>query len=275
MKKIISIFLLIVLTTNIGLAQMNISPNSESNEIIKEEVQNLIDTYQEDINKIIKKEKDKISYKKNLKKFELGYPNDNDVRWDYSSPYAGRVTFPLCDGDYAVWNSKLFDKEGLFGWWTWKGRKSVQYAGEYHKDGSFMGIVKMKRINKKVFAFYEYRVNKISDDEAFLKHVMVYYNKKDPVTFITDSNGDIRGILYKEQMFSTNLDNIVNIGELDMSSLSNPNLLNDTLNIAAYGIGTVVGAAGAIAAIPLGLVAWPVLMILMIQAEENQKDYRY
>lgn len=272
MKKFISAFLLIALTTNIGFAQMNISQNNETNDITKEEIKNLIDTYQEDINKIIKKEKSTLIYNsKHQRTYEI-YATDkiqgsDNEAYTRHAEFIGRIEIPLCDGDYAVWNSKLFDKDGVA--WRWKGKKAVQYIGEYHQNKNLMGIVKVKRINKKTIAFYEYRVNEKREITLDLKHIMICFYSKNPVIFITTTDGTIKGIRYKDTTLSTNFSNIADIENVDFSSVNNPNIANDVFNIAAHGVVGVGGAVGAIALMPLGLVIWPALMIFFMTTDNN------
>ena len=269
MKKIITAFLLIVLTTNIGFAQMNTTPNNEVNNINKEEIQNLIDTYQEDINKIIKKEESTLVYK------EYHYRKFNICNFD-TRPISdiGRVEVPLCDGDYVVWNSKILDRSGFFNAWTWKGYKTVQYAGEYHQDGSLMGIIKIKKINKKTIAFYEYRLNRKLDEgsKLELKHIMVYYSTDKPVTFIATTDGNIKGVRYNNKFLSTDFSNIVDLEKIDLSSVNNPNVANDVFNIAANGIGYtgVIGITAAMA--PLVLIGFATMFVTVIVTQADNPE---
>ena len=57
-----------------------------------------------------------------------------------------------------------------------------------------MGIVKMKKIDKEKYAFYEYRINTPENGFANLKHILIYYNTDNPITFIATANGEIKGI---------------------------------------------------------------------------------
>ena len=123
---------------------INLENENNQNNIINEEIQKLIDTYQDDINKIIKKEGKTLVYSEYYQQNFKIYGKDDSRYIDYNENI-GRIEIPLCDGDYVVWNSKLFDKDGLFCLWRWKGRKSIQYAGEYHQDKNLMGIIKIKR----------------------------------------------------------------------------------------------------------------------------------
>lgn len=242
---------------------------TNENKITNEEIKELITAYNEDILKIIKKEKSTISYdeiESILKRYRY-FTKDCENLQDYLEPENdGRIELPLCDGDYAVWNSKMFDREGPF-YTVWKGRKAVQYAAEYHANRALMGIVKMKKIDKEKYAFYEYRINTPENGFANLKHILIYYNTDNPITFIATANGEIKGIKYNNKVFSVSLSNIAEIQDIDLSSLNTPNHAYDALNIAGYG---VMGITAAIAA-PLSIVIWPALMVGFIVNEKIQQ----
>ena len=254
-KKFIATILIIILGGNMAFCQNIDNFEIGNNEINKEEIQNLIDTYQEDINKIIKKEKKEMDseiFYKYMKKYNYAYPDDvTDIERKGLTNRFGRIVLSLDDGDYAVWNSKVLKRQ----------IGPVQYAAEYHKDGSLMGLVKMEKFNNKTSVFYEYRLKEpysyYDKDFSTLKHIVIYYNQDTPITFIVRADGSIRGILYKEQIISEDLKNIVNITNVDLSALNKTDKLDDTKYEISTDLKAVVECTGSILLIPIGLVTMP------------------
>ena len=76
-KKLIASFLILFLAGDISMANIDqFKLKTDELDITNNEVLDVISSYEDDINKIIKKEDATISYRKNLKKFGLGYHKD-------------------------------------------------------------------------------------------------------------------------------------------------------------------------------------------------------
>lgn len=260
-KKLIASFLILFLTKDVTLANMTqFKLKTDDLNITNNEIIDIIDAYEENIYKIIKKEDSTISYRRKLKKFGLGYPKDLE-QYQISSSL-GRIAIKLEDGDYAVWNSTKFDMSLL---WERKGKRKIQYAAEYHKDGSLMGIVKMKRVDKNTIAFFEYRIEDIKKDSASMKHIVFYSTEKEPIILMLTQDGNIKAYNYK------GIGNMADISRLNLSSLDKSNAAGDV----AYIIGqTAIGAlqvVGGVALVPLAAVAWPVLMVTFMVNEAVKK----
>ncbi len=260
-KKLIASFLILFLAGDISMANIDqFKLKTDELDITNNEVLDVISSYEDDINKIIKKEDATTSYRKNLKKFGLGYPKD--LEGYRISPSLGRIAIKLEDGDYAVWNSTKFDMSLL---WERKGKKRIQYAAEYHKDGSLMGIVKMKRVDKNTIAFFEYRIEDIEKDSASMKHIVFYSTEKEPIILMLTQDGNIKAYNYK------GIGNMADISRLDLSSLDKSNVAGDV----AYIVGqTAIGAlqiVGGVALVPLAAVVWPALMVTFMVNEAVKK----
>lgn len=125
-----------------------------------------------------------------------------------------------------------------------------------------MGLIKLEKLNKKTSVFYEYRLKEPytdcwnDKDFAFLKHVMIYYDNDFPITFVVTSDEKIKGILYKEKVFSEDLKNIINLQKHDMKSLNTTNV-NDTLHEVNDTFKGITQSAGAILMIPIAIVMMP------------------
>ena len=228
--------------------ESSVAQNTQSAEktLTKEEVKKLISKYHDDILKIIKKEKAEIFYEEidqNLlvHRYKYTQKDNSDERSAYHS---GRIVKPLCDGDYVVWNSKALADNKLI-------NKDGQYAIEYHKDGSAFGLIKIKKISKNKFAFYEYRINEPENGVLKLKHILVYYNSKEPAMFVATTDGSIKSLAYKGKIVFTNFSNLADINNQDLTILDqNLDIAGDAVQIAATGALTVSGLALMPIAIP-------------------------
>ena len=228
--------------------ESSVAQNTQSAEktLTKEEVKKLVSKYYDDILKIIKKEKAEIFYDEidqNLlvRRYKYTQKDDSDERLAYHS---GRIVKPLCDGDYVVWNSKALADNKLI-------NKDGQYAIEYHNDGSAFGLIKIKKISKNKYAFYEYRINEPENGVLKLKHILVYYNSKEPAMFVATTDGSIKSLAYKGKIVFTNLSNLADINNQDLTILDqNLNIADDAVQIAATGALAVSGLALMPIAIP-------------------------
>lgn len=254
-KKLISgLLLLSFLAGNMSFSaeipkkESSVAQNTQSAEktLTKEEVKKLVSKYYDDILKIIKKEKAEIFYDEidqNLlvRRYKYTQKDDSDERLAYHS---GRIVKPLCDGDYVVWNSKALADNKLI-------NKDGQYAIEYHNDGSAFGLIKIKKISKNKYAFYEYRINEPENGVLKLKHILVYYNSKEPAMFVATTDGSIKSLAYKGKIVFTNLSNLADINNQDLTILDqNLNIADDAVQIAATGALAVSGLALMPIAIP-------------------------
>lgn len=287
-KKITAVFLVLSLLGGympLGYGAQNnenqVQQQSEQTQTLtKEEIKTLVEEHYDDLLKIIKKEKPEISciefYKKTHLNEKYGYTtNDNgryhdmeDIRYVRDiDEQRGRTVVPLCDGDYAVWNAK---NNSFF--------RRIQYAVEYHKDGSLFGVIKIRRISRNKYAFYEYRLNEPENGFVYLKHVLVYYKTKNPVTFVTTADGKIRGIRYKDEIVYTDLSNLADIDNLDLHQIGSA--AGDTAKVAAQGamvagsgVLTVLGMAGAVAIAPIAaIIMIPTFTILSFSSHEEDTE---
>ena len=286
-KRITALFLLLSLLGGympLGYGAQNdenqVQQQSEQTQTLtKEEIKTLVEEHYDDLLKIIKKEDAEISYKEiqdaALSK-KYGYvAHDNrryhdmeDIRYVRDiDEQRGRIVVPLCDGDYAVWNTK---NNSFF--------RRIQYAAEYHKDGSLFGVIKIRRISRNKYAFYEYRLNEPENGFVYLKHVLVYYKTKNPVTFVTTADGKIRGIRYKDEIVYTDLSNLADIDNLDLHQIGSA--AGDTAKVAAQGamvagsgVLTVLGMAGAVAIAPIAaIIMIPTFTILSFSSHEEDTE---
>ena len=286
-KRITAVFLVLSLLGGympLGYgAQNNENHEQQQSEqtqtLTKEEIKTLVEEHYDDLLKIIKKEDAEISYKEiqdaALSK-KYGYvTNDNrryhdmeDISYVHDiDEQRGRTVVPLCDGDYAVWNTK---NNSFF--------RRIQYAVEYHKDGSLFGVIKIRRISRNKYAFYEYRLNEPENGFVYLKHVLVYYKTKNPVTFVTTADGKIRGIRYKDEIVYTDLSNLADIDNLDLHQIGSA--AGDTAKVAAQGamvagsgVLTVLGMAGAVAIAPIAaIIMIPTFTILSFSSHEEDTE---
>lgn len=257
MKKIIAIFLVLTfLSSNMTFCcgaqnkeyQIQLQ-NKSTSAFTQEEIKKIIAAHYDDILKIIKKEKSEISYS-SIEPACNDYREYDNERIPAEDEERGRTVLPLCDGDYAVWNTKS-KYRSVF--------RRMQYAAEYHEDGKLFGIIKIKRIKKDKYAFYEYRFKgakkSLRDDTLCLKHVLVYYNSENPVTFVATANGTIRAISYKDEIVQTDLENLVDIDSLDLHYVGS--LGGDVARAAKQGAMAVGHVTAYLAILPLALIIMP------------------
>ena len=143
--------------------------------------------------KYIKKASDRIKYKKALE----------SVLYDYQEPQKYKdnkqvLKFNLQDGDYLLWYPLYH---------------SVQYAVEYHQDNSVMGVVEIKKVNKKTLIGYEYRSEDTNAKYATLKHIIIMYaeKNKEPVSFMYLKSGKLRCLQEGNRFYAIDLPNMPSI----------------------------------------------------------------
>lgn len=263
-KKLISGLLLLSFwagnmsfSAEIPKGESAVAQNEQSTEttLTKEEVKKLVSEYYDDILKIVKKEKAEIFYDEiNQNLLVRQYKYTQKDKSDKESAYQlGRIVKSLCDGAYVVWNSKAMADNKLI-------NKDGQYAIEYHKDGSAFGFIKIKKISKNKFAFYEYRLNEPENGVLKLKHILVYYNSKEPAIFVATTDGTIRSFAYKGKIVFTNWSNLADINNQDLTILDQ-NL--DITGDVVMGAATTALAISGLALMPIA-VPGALLMFLVV-----------
>ncbi len=176
------------------------------------------------------------------------------------------VRFSLADGWYVVWFKTLLHfKTG-----------SVAYAGEYDDADKLVGFIKIKRVKKKVFMFYEYRTDE-AQKSARLTHVMLLHNNKHQAAFVFNTTGELQAYQYDGNIYSLRfaMPGIQPL-ELKLPSKSAKDVAQDVVDTTA-GIakGTakvtveVTKTAAEVALSPLGGVAMLVFMVAMIASEAD------
>ncbi len=205
----------------------------------KAELEKIIKPYENKNIAIIKKANQKIDYQKALTKAQ-----DADYRFGERSYYSKSMTIPLQDGDYVTWN---------------KTARNLQYATEFHKDDSPMGVVEIKKINKKTVVFYEYRSEVPSSQTATLKHIMIAYNDNNKAAFIYDKNYKLRCCQYQGQTYAIDLPNMPEISPVELGKIETA---GDQIR---SNTGEVLKTGGmAIATLPVIVLAAPVFLIALL-----------
>lgn len=292
MKKLLTILLLLVFCTNPIVFAEEIVNSVENNENItvgsskmsveKQEVKNVV------IKPINYNDKTFIKYQKKFSKYVEKAPNILDSSDKVLNKYgyfasksdilslAERIEknevddfkkFDLQDGDFALWDIEL------------RYQKTPQYAAEYHKDGSLMGIVKIENVKTSwtsgavTTVFYEYRTNE-KNSTMQLKHIMIM----DATASIGgELSGTIVQFIYKDKEVvcyeistssSTGDDNKTNTDVYVSNELKNLLIkdklpIHSTMDIDLEGpVGKVLLPAAVIAGSPLFLAAGAVYAVV-------------
>ena len=194
--------------------------------------------------KYINDASDKIEYKKALERALYYYQEPQKYKDNKQV-----LKFNLQDGDYLLW---LIQKD------------NTQYAVEYHQDDSVMGVVEIKKVNKKTLIGYEYRSEDTNAKYATLKHIMIMYaeKNKEPVTFMYLKSGKLRCLQEGNRFYAIDLPNMPGVSASDIGNIDNlqDDKLKNTGTVSRYIVasplvivGRAVAASAHIALLPFGL----------------------
>ncbi len=167
------------------------------------------------------------------------------------------IKFMLDDNWYVLWFKTIRHfKTG-----------SVAYAYEYDNTDQRVGFIKIKRVKKSIFMFYEYRINE-ERKTARLTHIMLLHNNKHKAAFVFNTAGDIQAYQYDGKIYSLRfaMPGIQPL-ELKLPKKSVTDVTQDIAKGAATATVGITKTAVEVALSPLGGVAMLVFMVAVITNE--------
>ncbi len=167
------------------------------------------------------------------------------------------IKFMLDDNWYVLWFKTIRHfKTG-----------SVAFAYEYNNADQLVGFIKIQRVKKSIFMFYEYRINKESKT-ARLTHIMLLHNNKHQAAFVFNTAGDIQAYQYDGHIYSLHfaMPGIQPL-ELKLPKKSVTDVTQDIAKGAATATVGITKTAVEVALSPLGGAVMLAFMVAMITNE--------